>query len=80
MSKHIFSLELQYPSCSRSAQRTISALAPDFSQHGNMRAVSQDMANKVTGITYLKKYLGYFILNKKNMRYLTSYLKKVSRI
>ncbi len=54
----------------------ISALAPDFSQHGNMRAVSQDMGNKVTGITYLKKYLRYFILNKKIMRY----LKKVLRI
>lgn len=27
----------------------------DFSQHGNMRAVSQDMGNKVTGATVLKK-------------------------
>ncbi len=31
-------------------------LLPNFSQHGNMRAVSQDMGNKVTGITYLNKY------------------------
>ncbi len=27
----------------------------DFSQHGNTRAVSQDMENKVTGVAYLKK-------------------------
>ncbi len=34
---------------------THNALTPDFSQHGNTRAVSQDMGNKVTGATYLKK-------------------------
>ncbi len=32
-----------------------SELVPDFSQLGNTRAVSQDMGNKVTGVTYLKK-------------------------
>ncbi len=32
-----------------------SALTPDFAQHGNTRAVSQHMGNKVNGVTYLKK-------------------------
>ncbi len=31
------------------------AFTPDFSQHANMRAVSQYMENKVYGVTYLKK-------------------------
>ncbi len=41
-------------SCSHSTHDA-SALAPDLSQHANMRAVSQDMGNKVTGVTYLEK-------------------------
>ncbi len=47
----IFSLELQKHH-GHSAHNA-SALIPDFSQHGNKRAVSQDMGNKVTEVTYL---------------------------
>ncbi len=32
-----------------------SALIHDFSQYGNTTAVSQDIGNEVTGITYMKK-------------------------
>ncbi len=54
----------------------ISALTPDFSQHGNTRAVTQYMGNKLTAVTYLKNQLRYFLVNEKAMGYFTSYLEK----
>ncbi len=50
----ILNLELQSASCSLSTNN-VSQLATDFSQHGSIRAVNQDIGNKVTGVTYLKK-------------------------
>ncbi len=45
----IFSLDLDH------VHKQRFALTPDFSQHGNTRAISQDTRNKVSGITYVKQ-------------------------
>ncbi len=64
----IFSLDLDH------VHKQRFALNHDFSQHGNTRAISQDTRNKVSGITYLKQLLRYFLLNEKVIHYFTSYL------